>query len=533
MKRICGMVLALTLLLALLPAASVSAAEEETILLAGSDFQVSAHNTARIEQVLSTLEMHGITKADGAFFCGDYALNPDYDNQGQSSAGLAVLKKLFTPIVGSKMTFVQGNHDPEDTAGLSKSGNNDPASGKYGVYVIHEDQYLQYDYAYSRDVVKETAANLKQYLDQKVNSGWTKPIFVLSHVGLHWGNRTLKEGSAVHGDLLVDVLNEAGQKGLNIIFLYGHDHSGGYGDFIGGSAVYFKKGDQMEVCLGTKKEHTTYTLNFTYMNAGFIGYYSTTEETADATVTMSVFRIRGDEVIITRYDAEINLNTGKYGIHNLKSKGVWNENWSEKGYHADPDTREYASSRKVTATDDVYVDTPMLDLSTMTTTVATTVTTTMGTGAVIVKTQSTTQKSTTGSVQAGGKTTTVTTTPVTTKSEGQTTKTTGRTSGSTVGLDSPTAAPEATDTTDGMVDSTDISDAEDATVSTEAVPTETETDTTVTETVDETPAEEEANIWILSPVGIALLVTGGVLIVAVPVGIVAFFVLRKKKEDGP
>ncbi len=362
MKRILAILSCLILLVCLvasMPTAVSATTESETILLAGSDFQVSGHNTSRIEAILGTLEIHGITKADGAFFCGDYTLNSCDNNNGQSSAGLQVLKDLFNPIVGDNTTFVQGNHDPADTVGLSHSGNNDPASGKYGVYVIHEDEYLQYNWDYSLGVVEQTAARLKEYLDAKADSGWDKPIFILSHVGLHWGNRTIKEGSAIHGDLLVDVLNEAGEKGLNIIFLYGHDHSGGIADFIGGSAVYFKKGDQIEVCTGQKKEHTTRTLKFTYMNAGYIGYYSTTEPTCDATVTMSVFRIRGNEVIITRYDGNINFLKEQYGIHNLKSKGVWHPDYSQEGYHAQPNTLEYASSRRVTATSDEYVETPM------------------------------------------------------------------------------------------------------------------------------------------------------------------------------
>lgn len=531
MKRICTFVLALSLLLALIPAGAVTAAEKETILIAGSDFQVSAHNTSRIEQILGTLEMHGITKVDSAFFCGDYTLNPDYDNQGQSSAGLAVLKKLFTPLVSNKMLFVQGNHDPANTIGLSRSGNNDPGSGAYGVYVIHEDEYLQYNWDYSLAAAQETAAGLKQYLDEKAASGWTKPIFVLSHVGLHWGNRTIKEGSAIHGGLLVDVLNEAGKKGLNVIFLYGHDHSGGIADFMGGAAIYLKKGDQMEVCTGEKKGHTTRTINFTYMNAGYIGYYSTNEPTCDATVTMSVFRIRGDEVIITRYDSDINLLKGRYGIHNLKSKGVWHPDFTG-GEWAVPNTLEYTSSRKVTATDDVYVATPMPDFSTTAPTTSTKpyLTSTKGTGAVITKTQSTTQKTTTAATQVSGTQTTVTTTTtVTTKSAEQTVSTTGVTGESTTAATTSGDPGVTTHTVDEPTATLD-------TAATELAPTETEVATestapAATDAAAETPEQAEETPWILTPMGIALLVTGGVLMVAIPAGIAAFLVLRKKKED--
>ncbi len=518
MKRTVAIVSVIFLLIGLFVAVlPVAKAEDETILLAGSDFQVSAHNTSRIEQVLGTLEMHGITKADGAFFCGDYTLNPDYDNQGQSSAGLAVLKKLFTPIVGNKMTFVQGNHDPEDTIGLSKSGNNDPVSGKYGVYVIHEDEYLQYDWNNSREVVQQTADNLKAYLDEKANSGWTKPIFVLSHVGLHWGNRTILQGSAVHGDLMVDVLNEAGKKGLNIIFLYGHDHSGGYADYIGGSAVYFKKGDKIEVCTGTKKEHVTRTLKFTYMNAGYIGYYSTNESACDATVTMSVFRIRGDEVIITRYDNNVNLLKEQYGIHNLKSKGVYsNQFFDEHGYHVDVNTKEYTSSRKVTATDDVHVETPMPNFAT-TTTVSTKpyITSTQNTGAALTKTTITT------TAQTVTEDTTTRQTTDTTQVEDTTVTTTASTTTATVTEQPDTTTVEMTTTEE--ITTTEIAP-EPTETAAQTEPAETENVTAETETQSSTP-------WILSPFGIALLVVGGVLIVAIPVGVVAFVMLRKKKED--
>lgn len=497
MKRICGLLLTLTLLLALVPmtAAPVAAAEKETILIAGSDFQVSAHNTARIEQVLSTLAMHGITKADGAFFCGDYTLNSVDENQGQSTYGLDTLKRLFTPIVGNKMTFVQGNHDPEDTVGLSKAGNNDPASMKYGAYVIHEDQYLQYNWDHSGPIVEQTAADLKKYLDEKVRAGWNKPIFILSHVGLHWGNRTIKEGSAIHGKMLVDVLNEAGEKGLNIIFLYGHDHSGGYADFMGGSAIYLKKGDTMEVCTGEKKGHETRAIQFTYMNAGYIGYYSTTEAACDATVTMSVFRIKGNEVIITRYDGNVNLAKNQYGIHNLKSAGVWHPDYSEKGYHAEPDLRVYASSRKVTATGDVAVDTPMPTQVTEPTTTSTTETT-VGSGVAVNKTTAsqapTAAKSTqtTGSAPADGGTQAVST-----------------------GVASDPASTEASRETDATAEPTSPGE--------EVVPSTAPAENPASSVA---PAQEEG-----PPVGLIVGIVGGCALLAAAMVVVGI-VIKKKRQ---
>lgn len=364
MKRLFAVLLSITLLLGVLPFATVSAAEKETIIIAGSDFQVGGNSTNKVMQLLNTLEIHGITKADAAFFCGDYTPNSVESNT--SGLGLQVLKDTFQPLVGNKMVFIQGNHDPDTTPGLSPSGANDPANRAYGAFVINEDQYREW--GNDRKDTEAVAANLRKYLQKKYDEGWNVPIFVLCHVQLHWSNRTIVAGSGQDADVLVDVLNEFGAKGMNIFFLYGHNHSGGYDDAMGGAAVYLKKGDTMEVCHGVKREHQTHTLKFTYMNAGFIGYYSTTVEEVDDALTLSVFRIKGNEVIVTRYDTEINLTTGKNGVHNLKSKGAWHPDYSKEGYHVTPDLREYASSRKVTGTYDLPVDAPEPPATTATTT---------------------------------------------------------------------------------------------------------------------------------------------------------------------
>ncbi len=369
MKRIVIFALSLTVLLSAfsafsaLPVAAeqIVATEEDVILLAGSDFQVSNNDTGRVENLLEILSLHGLTRADGAFLVGDYT--PDSRESNTSSEGIAALKEVFRPVVGENMLFTQGNHDHKDTVGLAKDGNNDPASGKYGVFVINENQRMEFNYTYTYDTTKQAADDLKAYLDDKAAQGFTKPIFVLNHIGLHWGNRTIEQGVGAHAELLVKVLNEAGAKGLNIIYLYGHNHGSGYDDFLGNAAVYLKKGDQMEVCVSEpetaqKLQHTTYTLNFTYMNAGYIGYVNSPDSAVDCALTMSVFLVRDNEVIITRYDEEINFIKNKVGIHDLKSPGKWIEKYSKEGYHATPNTTRYASSRKVTATDDVAVESP-------------------------------------------------------------------------------------------------------------------------------------------------------------------------------
>ena len=385
MKRLLAILLSAALVVTLVAsmatasvyAAGVEATDEDTILIAFSDFQdKNGINSGKqtLQKLVNTLVNHGLKKADGLFVAGDYNASGSYTNESTISTNkqsMQAIRDVFSPYVGDNILFAQGNHDLAATPGLAPNGNNDPASGDYGVYLIPEDQYGEWGNTATE--TKQAAAELKAYLDAKVSANWKKPIFVINHIPLHWGNRTMKDGSGSQAYLLFDVLNEAGAKGLNIIYLFGHNHSSGYDDFLGSSAIYLKKGDSIEIAHGTKYQVETETLNFTYMNAGYVGYNSSKDANADTALTLSVFLIRNNEVIITRYDVN--------GIHNLKSKGIWNASFSEEGYHATPNPTVYPSSRKVTATSDVEVESPYYSkkpapTTTTTTTKATTTTTT-------------------------------------------------------------------------------------------------------------------------------------------------------------
>jgi hypothetical protein len=157
--------------------------------------------------------------------------------------------------------------------------------------------------------------------------------------------RTETSNNAKTARPMVDVLNEAGANGLNILFLFGHNHSGGYDDFLGAGSVYLKKGDQMIVPqygANFKYNWDTVTLNFTYMNVGYVGYNADNGYGADVALTVTTYRIQSNgDVIITRWD--------KNGEHNLKSAGVKNTVLMDT---FDPDLTVYESSRVVTATDD-------------------------------------------------------------------------------------------------------------------------------------------------------------------------------------
>ena len=312
----------------------------EVILLAGSDFQPSGGDVAAgretVRNILGALADAGYGLFDGFMSGGDYSAGT---SEPETSAGLAGLDAEISRVVYNNKFYSQGNHDPDTTIGLTPHGAQDPFGAPYGLFLINEDNYTDLG-----DGGENVAKELTTYFNSKINGNWgNKPIFVVCHVPLNFSMRTVSGKNARTALPIVEACNAAGEQGLNIIFLFGHNHSGGYDNYIGGGSVYLKKGDTMLV-----PDYDNYlipaevTLNFTYMTAGYIGYYGTTVNGADGALTMSVFRIQKDgSVIIGRYDAN--------GIHNLKSAGAKN---TDKGDIMEPDTTVYESYRVVTATSD-------------------------------------------------------------------------------------------------------------------------------------------------------------------------------------
>jgi len=299
-----------------------------TYVLAGSDFQPSddkiATGTALVNGLLTKIQadypvMHGF------LFAGDYE-NASTGNATESKNGKdalqAEVQKFYS---GMDEVYVQGNHDPDSLVGstLAGSGANDAAN--YGVYVINEKDYMWYND--SESTIKNTASALDRYLDAKVNEKYDDPIFVVSHLPLHYNMRTKQDGDGQYANYIFDVLNEAGKAGLNIIFLFGHNHSHGWDDYLGGSAIFLTKGDKINIAQGSKDSYQEETLNFTYMNAGYVAYYRNVNSGAETDLSMTVFAITDNTVTIERYT--------KNGPHALKSVGVKNAHAASTSYVSD------------------------------------------------------------------------------------------------------------------------------------------------------------------------------------------------------
>ncbi len=334
-KKLIAVLLGCVLLLGMIPVFSLSD-DGVTRVLACSDFQNPDGNAAGekvVSAVVDAIKADGVDSVDALVACGDY----DYDLTmlpSNTAAGINALREGTKAIVPdeAQKVFSQGNHDSlVGTAGMAKSGDNDPENGKYGVFVINED-----DFAWmggTREIVKGTSENLKAYLNEKLEQNYSAPIFVLSHLPLHYTLRSRNTGDGRWGEYLINVLNEAGEKGLNIIFLFGHNHSNSWDDYLGGGSICLEKGDEINVCKpGNSLAWNTHTLNFTYINAGYTGYYRDNGNGADVALTMTMFEITDTEVTVYRYDEQ--------GRHNVGSAGV------EDTYHGDVDWSPFTTVKE-------------------------------------------------------------------------------------------------------------------------------------------------------------------------------------------
>lgn len=317
---------------------SIFAKTSETItIIAGSDYQnPDGHKSAEkeVSDILSAIKNDGIYTADAFLFCGDY----DYDTYGNNDAvkaGIKSLKNCIDQFVTDEIILAQGNHDsPSATNGMSPSGNNDPQSGGFGVFVINNDDYMWKNNDLT--AINSTAHLLNDYLSAKKEANFYKPIFIVSHLPLHYSMRTKNDGDCMYADRIFNIINNYAENGLNIVFLYGHDHSNGWDDYLGGSCVFLTKGDNILIAQSSKDTFKEETLHFAYMNAGYVGYYSN-HNGADDTLTMTVFHITNNHLIISRYS--------KNGLHLLKSAGVTNSFKEETAYF--PNKTQYLSKHKI------------------------------------------------------------------------------------------------------------------------------------------------------------------------------------------
>lgn len=293
--------------------------EPLAIIYAASDFQYSNNDytTASnvMNKIINTVKANH-SRMDGAFFLGDYSVNYDLENTNNGRDQVkAVLTKAWTNLNGNNIIYVQGNHDKAGFTGQETYKTQ--TFDHYNVFVMDNDMFpwqqgKAANAEANKKTVENTAEQLRTFLQGRLDANDDRPVFITSHVPLHYSRRSDQTGAYdnIYARKIFNVLDEYGKK-LDIIFLFGHNHSKDYDDYIGGAAIYLPVGEYINIPKEQKGSGCeSLKLNFTYMNGGYIGYYSGNCETKQSS---SVFEIYEDRIEIARYDAD--------GEANLKDMG--------------------------------------------------------------------------------------------------------------------------------------------------------------------------------------------------------------------
>ncbi|MDO5443709.1 MAG: metallophosphoesterase family protein, partial [Bacteroidia bacterium] len=330
---------------------------QTTVILACSDVQeptnsylFSNGDYAKQTQILTNIvsQVKTVYPTISGFFCGgDYNFDVTRGDSAKTQQGAEIvsgtMKDLIPGMTDEKMVLIQGNHDDLCSA-LTPTGGYD--KGAYSVYVINEQSFPSGGTA-TQNLCQQTADGLRSWLNGLKQANYNKPVFILSHVPLHYSTRVISDGDAVYAQLLYDAIESYGND-LNIIFLYGHDHAHGDDDYLGGAAQFLTRGDKITIAQsGTRTGTLEKTLNFTYMNYGFVGYFwdtwgqqsGTINYNTDYTLTMTTFEINGGDVTIRRWDEN--------GQHVLKAAGAASQGDRGIADPLTPNTKTYASPQTV------------------------------------------------------------------------------------------------------------------------------------------------------------------------------------------
>ena len=292
--------------------------------------------SATLEGILEQIKSADIVPTN-VIYCGDYTNDEVlHDYQLKPDDSIQEIREVVAEECGTvsqdDMIFVQGNHD-RLTDAISATGLHE--YDNYLVYVLN----TQYEFPWkqgrdrdSEDRIISASEDMKKCFDELIARGETRPVIIAGHVPLHFTARTSSRhstGDNMYASYIFDTVNEAAES-LDILYLFGHNHSKGWDCYLGGSSVFMERGEEILVPLagsnsGSTDDFTSRELNFTYMNAGYTGYYMNCGPAelkkgrlgdyaaADETLPVTTCEILPDELVITRFSTE--------GQHPLRWKG--------------------------------------------------------------------------------------------------------------------------------------------------------------------------------------------------------------------
>lgn len=306
-KKSISLILSLIIALSSMPLWSVSgfakAPDAYATIFTASDFQ-SDSCYSNLKGMMNSAIADGITATPDAFiFGGDYTAGSE-DPEIQVPKVTETVLAVYPGYDENNLIYTQGNHDSADSV-LTPTGFYE--FDNFVVYSINEDNFKsgQSGTAGYGEAVQSLAKTVAVKLENLVKTGDNRPVFISTHVPLHHSSRG-SYGDNLYSKYLFDVLNEYGEK-LDIIFLFGHNHSSSYDDYIGGAVNYIAKGEKIRIPVPDTTQqgaagYTDETLNFTYMNHGYVGYSNnSSSSTSTNTLTMGAFELCPVTIEISRY----------------------------------------------------------------------------------------------------------------------------------------------------------------------------------------------------------------------------------------
>lgn len=275
---------------------------------------------AQFSDILTTMSR---VNPDYVIFGGDYTsymLGKEASDYGRAEI-LDILSQYWPHISPDNGTYIQveGNHDPNTQIDYEDS--HLVEYDDFLVYILNEDDlpWDMYTESY-KELATATASKLTACFDKLIAKGETRPVFIASHTGLHY-DAARDDGNNQYAYIVFDAINEAAED-LDIIFMFGHNHSTGDPE-VGGSVVFRAVGDTLYVptedCYDKSGKGyndrlnigRASTLNFTYLNYGYIGYLgarlANTGDFAtlnpETVLTVSEINIYDDVITLSRYSA--------------------------------------------------------------------------------------------------------------------------------------------------------------------------------------------------------------------------------------
>lgn len=293
---------------------SAKPAEPLATVVMASDFQ-SGGTFFTFRALLDQAAASGVPTPDCALLGGDYSISTETDPDDSIGRITDELTGAYPEFQTQNAIFVQGNHD-NPTSALTPTGAHD--MGAFIVYSISEDDFPS---GQKPEGVEKTLSDLDSFFSEQVKRKDSRPVIVAGHLPLH---DSLRADNAC-GGMLAELLNRYGHQ-LDIIYLFGHNHSGSFDDSIGGSVNYIAKGESLYVPVPAKSDSSRIegsqkiTLTFSCLNYGYVGYSNNTVSSCSTNVlTLGVLQVYPESIEITRYTAEGEYCTYSIALQNTQT----------------------------------------------------------------------------------------------------------------------------------------------------------------------------------------------------------------------